>query len=250
MLRAAAAADRLLAVNHFRRFFPVAGLIRDWIRLERLGRLTSFRFLEGRFYDWPAASASFFKRETAGGGVLIDRGVHTLDLLLWWMGPVAELNYSDDAAGGVEGNCVIALTTEGDAQGFVQLSWDWPLPNQYLMNFEKGWLLYSCDVVDSFQWGWHGDSVSQRTTIQRVVQSGIDQLPKFDSVTSSRTDCFELQIRNVLAALRGEEPLLCPGSQGRNVLALVERCYRDRKPLRQPWLSPTEQSKLFFLAAN
>jgi len=49
MLEAAAAADRLLAVNHFRRFFPVAGLIRDWIKLERLGKLTSFDSLKGGF---------------------------------------------------------------------------------------------------------------------------------------------------------------------------------------------------------
>src|SRR5262249_18897599 len=50
MLAAAARSGRLLAVGHFRRFFPVAKLIREWVKKERLGRLRSFRFLEGEIY--------------------------------------------------------------------------------------------------------------------------------------------------------------------------------------------------------
>jgi len=244
MLDAAAVADRLVAVGHFRRFFPVAKLIRDWIKVERLGRLRSFRFLEGAVYGWPAVSTSFFRYETAGGGVLIDRGVHTLDLLLWWMGPVEDLEYSDDAAGGVEANCVIKLKTKGGVVGYVQLSWDWPLANQYLLDFEKGWLLYTCDVVDSFQWGWHGDPMAQRVVIEDGVQVGFDHLPKSAAVASTLRRCFELQLRNVLAAVQSREPLMCPGSEARKVIALIQRCYGERKVLRQPWLSEREQSRL------
>src|SRR5437867_3079684 len=36
MLAAAASSGRLLAVGHFRRFFPVTKLIREWIKQERL----------------------------------------------------------------------------------------------------------------------------------------------------------------------------------------------------------------------
>jgi predicted dehydrogenase len=243
MIEAAKNADRLLAVGHLRRFAPVAKLIRDWIQAERLGKLKSFRFLEGQAYRWPVVSDSFFRREIAGGGVLIDRGAHTLDLLLWWAGPVAELDYSDDAAGGVEANCVIRMKTEAGASGYVQLSWDWPLANQYLFNFEKGWLLYTYDVVAGFQWGWHDSSTSQRVVIEDDVRLGFDHLPKANPVTSDLVSCFELQLRNVLAAIAHEEKLVCPGSEARNVIALIEKCYRERRALRQPWLPKTEQSK-------
>jgi predicted dehydrogenase len=244
MLEAEAVSSRLIAVGHFRRFFPVTNLIRQWIRAERLGRLRSFRFLEGEIYSWPAASASFFSRETAGGGVLIDAGAHTLDLLLWWMGPVGELHYSDDAAGGVEANCVIKLETESGVSGYVQMSRDWPLSNQYHLEFENGWLLYTYDMVDSFQWGWHGDSVAQRVMIEDGSKVGFDRLPKSGRVEVTFRRCFELQLLNVLEAMQGQASLVCPGSDARQTVALIERCYVGRQVLRQPWLSGKEQLKL------
>ena len=175
--------------------------------------------------------------------MLTDRGVHTLDLLLWWVGPLAELDYSDDAAGGVEANCVIRMRTEAGASGYLQLSWEWPLANQYLFNFDKGWLLYSYDLVDSFHWGWHDSSTSQRVAIEKDTRLGFDHLPKASPASTHLFGCFELQLRNVLAAIAHEEKLVCPGPEARNTVALIERCYRERKPLRQPWLPETEQSK-------
>ena len=182
MLDAAAAMDRILAVGHFRRFFPITRLIGEWVRDERLGRLNSFRILEGEIYSWPIASTAFSSRASAGGGVLIDTGVHTIDLLLWWLGAVADMEYHDDAAGGVEANCVMRIMMQNGAAGYVQLSRDWPLANQYLFQFEKGWLLYTCDIVNSFEWGWLGDDLAQRVEIANGVRTGFDGLPKFERV--------------------------------------------------------------------
>jgi predicted dehydrogenase len=251
MLAAQAVSGHVLAVGHFRRLFPVAKLIRQWINDKRLGRLRAFRFLEGEIYSWPAASTSFFERETAGGGVLIDAGAHTVDLLLWWMGPVAELDYHDDAAGGVEANCVIKLKMQSGVTGYVQMSRDWPLANKYLLEFEKGWLLYTCDAVDSFEWGWHGESRAQRVTIEDSFQRGFDHLPRAIGtlVPRSLPSVFELQLLNMLAAMRGTEPLICLGHEAREAVALIELCYTQRQGLRQRWLAEKEQSKFASLAS-
>jgi hypothetical protein len=165
------------------------------------------------------------------------------------MGPVGELVYSDDAAGGVEANCVVKFRMQSGVSGYLQMSWDWPLANQYFLEFEKGWLLYTCDVVDSFQWAWHGDSVVQRVKLEDGdVKAAFNRLPKSTGVASTLGQCFELQLSNVLAAIRGSEPLVCPGDDGKSAVALVERCYSERSALDQPWLPAKEQLKFDTLA--
>jgi len=107
MVEAADKAGCLLAVGHFRRFFPSTKMVKEILDAALLGAVRSFRFLDGEIYNWPARTASPFDRAEAGGGVLIDIGAHTLDLLLWWLGNEAEVLYQDDALGGVEANCRI-----------------------------------------------------------------------------------------------------------------------------------------------
>ena len=65
---------------------------------------------QGVIPRWPFATDFLLKKEMAGGGVLADFGVHVLDLLLWWLGDWAEVEYRDDAMGGIESDCEMRLT--------------------------------------------------------------------------------------------------------------------------------------------
>lgn len=88
MVAAAQTADRLLAVGLFRRFFPALQTIKALVAGGALGTPTSFHFAEGGAFNWPAASASFFQKQHSQGGVLLDLGVHLLDLSCWWFGAI------------------------------------------------------------------------------------------------------------------------------------------------------------------
>ncbi|MEO7318932.1 MAG: Gfo/Idh/MocA family oxidoreductase, partial [Chthoniobacteraceae bacterium] len=109
MTEAAARTSRALAIGLYRRFFPAARAIKDFVERQSLGRVVSFEVEEGGAFRWEAASDSFFRREITPGGVLYDTGVHTLDLLLWWFGEPEGFDYHDDAAGGLEANCQLRL---------------------------------------------------------------------------------------------------------------------------------------------
>ena len=240
MTQAAERAGRLLAVGHFRRFFPSCQIVKQLLDAQLLGRVRSFTFLEGETYSWPAQSGSFFRRAEAGGGVLIDAGAHTMDLLVWWLGDPVEVEYEDDAMGGVEANCRIRLSMANGAVGTVQLSRDWPLPNRYVIECEKGWIAYNCDVTDRIEWGLHDCGYGLNAEIREMAKSTSLGMNHLDPGASGFMDCFVAQLRNVIAAIEGRESLRVSGSEARKSVALIERCYQSRRLLPMPWLSESE----------
>ena len=131
---------RVFTVNMFRRLFPSVKEIKRMIDVGALGAALAFEITEGGPYGWPAMSFSFFDRKIAGGGVLMDSGVHTLDLLQWLLGEIRVVEFFDDAvADGVECDCVANLTA-GNAQGSLRMSRSVTMPNIYRMEFERGWI--------------------------------------------------------------------------------------------------------------
>jgi predicted dehydrogenase len=240
MIAAADHANRVFAVGHFRRFFPSAQLVKTILSNGLLGSVRSFRVLEGETYSWPAQSASFFKRNDSGGGVLIDAGAHTIDLLLWWLGDVADFEYEDDTMGGVEANCRLRLKMNSGANGIVQLSRDWPLPNRYVIECEKGWLAYICDKVDCLEWGLYDSEYGLETQIRMMTDTVQPHTYQLGAAGPAFLDCFVNQLRNVLAAVNGQEMVCVSGIEARKTVALIEACYRKRKLLEMPWLEPAE----------
>ena len=240
MIETAVKSGCILAVGHFRRFFPSCEIIKSFLDAGLLGSVRSFRVLEGWTYSWPAQSASFFKRADAGGGVLIDAGAHTMDLLLWWLGDVAEVCYKDDAMGGVEANCQMHLKMASGVNGFVQLSRDWPLPNKYVIECEKGWIVYTSDVADRVEWGLHASNYGLESQLRMKSGANGTKARTLGSGVPEFMDCFVAQLRNVVSAICRREPLRVPGTEARKTVALIERCYRDRKLLNMPWLDKEE----------
>src|SRR5262249_52888377 len=96
-----------------------------------------FHVQDGYVFNWPLASDFSFRRELAGGGVLMDTGVHTLDQLLWWLGDVNSFEYYDDNYGGVEAECELHLTFKSGVEGIVELSRMRNLPNMAIIRGER-----------------------------------------------------------------------------------------------------------------
>ena len=238
MVAAAESTSRLLAVGLSRRFFPATRTICDVLSAGMLGDVVSFKFFEGNDFHWPVASPDSFRKDVAQGGVLLDIGVHTLDLLSWWWGQPDEVVYEDDAMGGIEANCHIRLRFPQGFRGEVRLSRDWPLPNHYMIQGTKGWVRWEVNEADRVQMG---PAESQYGLNAQLYEN--DEAHPACRPAANFHRSFLAQLRNVVAAVRDQEPLLVSGEDGLQSLTLIEHCYGHRTLMSMPWLSETEYQR-------
>lgn len=86
MERAARAAGRQLMINFSQRFTPQSQALKRQVDAGALGQVYFGRTAWHRRRNLPRFGGWFGRRAEAGGGPLIDIGIHRLDLALWLMG--------------------------------------------------------------------------------------------------------------------------------------------------------------------
>lgn len=227
MLEAAEAGQAMLAVGLMRRF-SYAGRFAKWaIESGLLGRIISFDIQNGFIHAWPSAMDFFLRREMAGGGVLIDLGVHALDQLLWWLGDVESFEYYDDNYGGVEADCKLQVTLKSGAKGIVELSRTRDLRETAIIRGERAELEIA--LVRN--------SISLRFLDGAVGITGHAIFPEQPPLPGQRvSDLIAAEHEDFLEAIRtGRQPTV-PGTKARRSIALIEACYAERRPLKLPWV--------------
>ena len=215
MIEASESSGATLMVGLRRRFVFASQWMKRTVASGALGTIQTFDFQEGRVFDWPIVSDSFWRREQAGGGVLIDIGPHVLDQLMWWLGPVKTVRYADDARGGVEGECELELELESGARGRVELS---------RMRFLRG----SAIIVGSrgqVEIALDGNWAERRLP-------GSRRLPLFPR--QSWDDVFPVELRNWLDTVVGGAPAVSARDAAATA-QLIDTCYAQRSPLTLPW---------------
>jgi predicted dehydrogenase len=235
MVAAASAAQRILAIGLFRRFFPVARTIHHVLSRNILGAVKSFSCYEGRVFRWPVQSASYFNQN----GVLFDIGVHVLDLLIWWWGPPEEIIYEDDAMGGVELNCRIWLKFPQGFTGEVRLSREFRLPNSYTIQCENGQINWDLDETNKLQMGFPDSSYFLDTQLHKISGNNKSLIIP-GPVAEDFHQSFVNQLRNVISAVHGMEVPAIPAKEGLPSLKAIEYCYSHRSLMKMPWLGEQE----------
>jgi predicted dehydrogenase len=226
-VQAADASGAMLAVGMPRRFLHAGRFVRWAVENRVLGDITSFDIRDGGKFNWPLATDFFFRKDVAGGGVLIDTGVHTLDQLLWWLGDIQDFEYYDDNAGGVESECELRLTLKSGARGVIELTRTRAVRGTAIVRGERGELEIGLN--------WNTVSLRFADAPWRLAGLGVP-LPGVESAEQSQIDLIVAEHDDFFAAIRGDHAPEVDGRQGRRTSAWIEACYRARRPLALPWM--------------
>ncbi len=155
--------------------------------------------------------------EVSGGGVLIDNGTHSVDVIRYFLGPLAQVH-------AVEGLRVQAIPVEDTARLFVRsatgvmgtidLSWS--------INKELDWYVNIYGSRGTIQVGWKQSRFKPLGGDWTVFGTGYDKV-----------QAFTAQVTNVAKAVRGEEPLLITSDDAIASVEVIEAAYRSMSAA--PW---------------
>lgn len=219
MAATAAELKRPISVAMVRRLIPWVGVVRRALRTGLIGNFESLRVEHGGKFQWPVESDVYFTREH--GGILVNMGVHYLDMIEDWVGPLTPVRYADDFAGGVEANFELELRTIEGSKVSLALSYTHTLRNEVAIEGSKGRIRADIGSFDTCTWESFETETSAELSATAPFRSG--NWPR-DFVS-----CFIEQFYEFALVIEGrEEPRVSPHAAAES-LGLVEWAYANRR---------------------
>jgi len=237
MDQAARDAGRMLCYALSARFGPAARKVRQFVDAGRFGTIYAARAGWMRRRGNPAGW--FTRKEHAGGGALIDLGVHGLDLAWWLMGcpqPVAasgatyrEFGHyrSDDAATPdpvMQRHLKNQPKTDFDVEdsGFAFVRFD----NGAHLMLEASWAL-NCRGEDRYVTLYGTLSGAQVSPLAAELFSELDGTLVDIAPQIPEANGYLEQIRHFVQVVRGEEAPIAPSHHGVTLMKMLDAIYRS-----------------------
>lgn len=223
MVEAARKHHVALAVNHTRRLLPAYAQIKRLLDSQAVGGIREICWQEGCEFSWPAATA--FQFRSGAKGVLLDTGIHSLDLICWWLGQKPKLvSCQTDSFGGPEALAEIRLQA-GACDVYVKLSWLSRLANRYSIVAERGTITGELDYYD-------------RLTITAL--SGQRKLQHLRAAEKTYNDFGCRIIANFIDTIAGRAEPLISAESVLPALDVMDECYEVATRLEMPWVELEE----------
>jgi predicted dehydrogenase len=156
----------------------------------------------------------------SGGGVLIDNGAHSVDLMRYFLGPLAEVQVVEGKRVqglAVEDTVRIFVRSQSGVMGSIDLSWS--------INKELDSYINIYGSHGTIQVGWKESKYHQSSSRDWIVfGKGYDKVQAFRS-----------QINNFARAILGEEMLLITAEDGVASVEAIEAAYQALRQVH--WIS-------------
>ena len=156
----------------------------------------------------------------AGGGVIIDNGTHSVDIVRYFLGPISEVMAVEAKRVqqlAVEDTASLTLRTPEGIVGTVDLSWSLDKANDTYLT------LYGSQGTITI--GWGGARYRQASSPEWVeFGAGYDKMA-----------CMGANVENFCAAIRGEETLAVTAEDAIASVAVIEAAYASLG--RSDWIA-------------
>ncbi len=222
MMDAAKRARRKLMIGFTHRLLRGNQQCKQMLRERALGKpfMMRARFAHGGPIPGWAKDRWFYDKRKAGGGALLDMGIHAIDLCLWMMGPVKSV--SANAATlvkriPVDDNAVLSLEFTNGALGYIEVGW----------TSQPGF-------IGTEIYGTKGSLINNYLTGLQLcagkASAGTDDVTKWTMLDRKPAmGGWPIEIDAWIDVVRGHEKLTMTGATGRSALAVALAAYESSR---------------------
>lgn len=205
---------RKLMVGMNLRYRPDTMLLRSIINSSEIGE--PFYAKCGWIRSRSSEEKWFTKKEEAGGGVIIDLGIHLLDLALWLM------NFPQVSSVSCKNFYHFTKNVEDTSISFIKFK------DGSLINLEVSWSLAT--DKDNFYlnvFGTKGStSINPLNVIKKIDNQIIDLSPSnSDNPTNLFKKSYINELKSFIGAVKDLNPVLSPGEESLKRLKIIEAMY-------------------------
>jgi predicted dehydrogenase len=217
----------MFGFNH--RYHPGVMKAKAFVDSGRMGKVIALRGLYGK-----SGGNNFSKSwrndfETSGGGILLDQGIHMLDLFNFFLGEFTSVkSFLSNSQWGfdVEDNAVIILKNDKDQLGMLHSSSTfWKHMFQLNIILERGYLHLEGLLSKTGSYGRETLVIGQRQFEDEAEALGN---PSEETIYFDNDLSWELEVNKFVDYILNDKPVSeSNSSDAYNAMELVHRCYQD-----------------------
>ncbi len=207
---------RKLMVGMNLRYRPDTMLLRSFINSNEIG--DPFYVKCGWIRKQSSSEKWFTKKEESGGGVIIDLGIHLLDLALWLLqypeiASVSTQNFHHYTKN-VEDTSISCIKSKNSAVINLEVSWSLPVEKDHFF-------------LDVF--GTKGSFSSNPFRLYKKVQNDYINLTptQVDNPTVLFKKSYLNELKSFIGAIKGLNPVFSPGEEALQRMRIIEAMYES-----------------------
>lgn len=209
---------RKLMVGMNLRYRPDTMLLRSFINSNEIG--DPFYIKCGWIRKQSSSEKWFTKKEESGGGVIIDLGIHLLDMALWLLGypeisSVSSNNFHHYTKN-VEDTSISCIKCKNAAIINLEVSWSLPV--------EKDHFYFNV-------YGTKGSFSANPFSLYKKVEN--DYINLTPTLTESPSKLFKKsyfnELKSFVGAIKGLNPIFSPGEEAVHRMKVIEAMYESAK---------------------